>query len=177
MAISPEFKDAVDEKRMMRVRIMLKDSMVADPTLQSFDDMIQYAQRHLPDLFDDHDGEELNYDSTSWNKDYMDEQMVTAVNNFSKERVELLKRIVQNIYAARVQSIESGREKTSSGTAITKKQIGAGMVAGGAAVTAVGVCVLGGAEAAAGATIAGGVLAVAGAAAVVTGIVMIATDN
>ena len=39
-----------------------------------------------------HDGETLDYDTSSWTKDYLNQQMVAVVNNFSRERVDLLKR-------------------------------------------------------------------------------------
>lgn len=56
----------------------------------------------MKNLYDEHDGEKLKLDADSWNTDYMDSQMVKAVNNFSKERVDLLKRMVRYIYRDKI---------------------------------------------------------------------------
>lgn len=43
MAITNEFTEAVQSGKMMRVRIMLKDSLLVDPTAAQFDEMERYA--------------------------------------------------------------------------------------------------------------------------------------
>ena len=40
MAITNEFMEAVQSGKMMRVRIMLKDSLLVDPTAAQFDEML-----------------------------------------------------------------------------------------------------------------------------------------
>ena len=57
----------------------------------------------MKNLYDEHDGEKLKLDADSWNTDYMDSQMVRAkFSNFSKERVDLLKRMVRYIYKDKI---------------------------------------------------------------------------
>ena len=56
----------------------------------------------MKNLYDEHDGEKLKLDADSWNTDYMDSQMVKAVNTFSKERVDLLKHMVRYIYRDKI---------------------------------------------------------------------------
>ena len=73
MAISPEFMDAVNNNNGLLTRIMLKDSMVVDPTLEQYNERIKYASAHMSDLFDLHDGEKLNYDVSAWTKNYMNQ--------------------------------------------------------------------------------------------------------
>lgn len=142
MAITKEFIEAVESRNTLRVRIMLKDILLVDPTAAKFDEMEAYANSTLGNLYDKHDGESLTYDVTEWSKDYLNEQMVAVVNNFSKERIELLKGMVRHIYRDKVQKIRS--EQTSAQTqekhAVTQKHIGAGVTVAGAALAVVGIC-------------------------------------
>ena len=39
MAVTNEFKEAVDSGKKIRVRIMLKDIMLVDPTMRQFDEI------------------------------------------------------------------------------------------------------------------------------------------
>jgi hypothetical protein len=139
MAITSEFKEAVESRKKIKVRIMLKDSMLVDPTMRQFDEMLNYAKSKIGDLYDEHDDETLNYDRSEWGESYMNNQMVVVVNNFSKERVELLRNMVRYIYRDRVERMTSNNEyQPKSG--ITKKNVGIGMTFGGAATAVVGIC-------------------------------------
>ena len=51
MAITNEFRDAVQTGKKTRVRIMLKDMMLVDPTMKQFDEMLEFAKSNIPDLF------------------------------------------------------------------------------------------------------------------------------
>lgn len=164
--IAQEFEQAVEENKLMRVRIMIKDSMVVDPSLKEFKELLKYAESKLPNLFLAHDGEKLIYDITAWTKDYMDHQMVILINNFSKERIELLESVVQKVYGTRVKAIENERNQAKeSSSSLSRKQIGAGVTVAGAVIVVAGVCVSEGA------------IIVVGAVTAVAGIAMIITDK
>lgn len=165
MNITQEFRDAVKNKENRMVRIMLKDSLVVDPTFREFNEMIKIAESDITDLYDDHDGEVLKYDRNKWTKGYMDEQMVQVVYNFSKERVDLLKRICEHIYKERASKIESGKYNSEPKIVITQKQVGTGLSAVG-----VGTMVVGGA-------IKAPMIAAAGFVAGIVGATMIITDK
>ena len=146
MAITNEFKEVVQSGKVLRIRIMLKDSLLIDPTSKLFDEMLQYASEKLGDIYAEHDGEKLNYDKASWNEDYLNLQMVTLVDNFSKERVDLLKAMVRYLYkdkaekmeAERANKAERGSKEQSNG--LTRKQIGAGVTAAGGVAAVAGIC-------------------------------------
>ena len=104
MILAKEFVEAVNNKRKTKVRIMLKNSMLVDPSFKNFDNMLEYANNNMTDLYDLHNGEKLNNDSSAWDEDYMNQQMVAVVRNFSKERIELLKKIVQKLYGYKIQT-------------------------------------------------------------------------
>ncbi len=95
MALSDDFKAAVSQDKKTKVRIMMKDSLLLDPTGATFDEMANYAAK--PIFMDEHDGEVFKT-SDEWDEDYLNEQMVAVVNNFSAERIDLLKRMVKKLY-------------------------------------------------------------------------------
>ena len=98
MAISNEFIVAVEEDNKLRVRIMLKDMMVIDKSMKKFDEMLSYAQSRISDLYDIHDCEKFE-EKNSWTTTYMNAQLVKLLSNFSKERIEILKKIISHLYS------------------------------------------------------------------------------
>ena len=169
MSISADFTNAVKENQTERVRIMLRNSMMSDLTLRKFDEWISYAESELPDLYDEHDGEQFTSDITEWNQELLDDQSVTIIDNFSKERIAFLKKLCRHVYADKAEEmdreafIEEEKKKLNS-----KQLAGAGIVAGGAVAAVVGVAKVGTIGAAAGFGI-----AAAGLAAVAVGGVII----
>ncbi|GAK43200.1 hypothetical protein ACTHPH_00870 [Paenibacillus pasadenensis] len=96
MAITNAFINAVEAGNVRSIRIMMKDSLLVDPTFAEFNQMEQYA-RNINGLYDEHDGRELKEDKTSWNDDYMNKLMVQVVGNFSHDRISRLKEIVRHL--------------------------------------------------------------------------------
>lgn len=96
MAVTNEFREAVAAQNIRRVRIMMKDGLLIDPTGGSFDEMAEAAEG-LAGLYDEHDGRELVEDESAWDDDYMDRLMVQAVGNFSHERLEHLKKVLRRL--------------------------------------------------------------------------------
>lgn len=142
MSISQEFRNAVEDKNNLLVRIMLKDNMVLDPSMKEFNEMILYAENNIEDLYDEHDGEIFSNNKEDWTKEYMDEQMVNVIINFSKERIELLKKVCRYLYSDRIKKHQN--EVVSEEKAkiyITKKQVGTGLAVAGVATTVVGAIV------------------------------------
>lgn len=140
MAITNEFMETVQSGKMMRVRIMLKDSLLVDPTAAQFDEMERYANEKMGNIYTEHDGEILNFDVDAWNEEYLNQQMVTVVNCFSKERIDLLKGMVRYLYKDKANKIRSELNDTPNQSYITRKQVGTGVTVAGAALTVAGIC-------------------------------------
>lgn len=94
MAVTKAFYDSVENGNVLRVHIMMKDSLLADPTFEEFDAMEQAAQ-NMEGLYQPHDGRPFIIDCSQWNDAYMSKQMVQVVSNFSRERVAHLKEVVR----------------------------------------------------------------------------------
>lgn len=119
MALTSDFKDAVQNDKVTRVRIMLKDSLLLSSGGDEFQQMLDYAKGHMPKLMDEHDGERLkNLDE--WDEEYLNEQMVTVVNNFSKERIDLLVNMAKKMYKPQVTRTQLGASKSNYSSSDTK---------------------------------------------------------
>lgn len=97
MALTNAFHEAVSTGNVRRVRIMMKDSFLVDPSFREFNEM-ERAAATMHKLYDVHDGRALDENKEHWNKDYMDKLMVQLIGNFSKERIAHVKNIVQYLY-------------------------------------------------------------------------------
>ncbi len=141
MSINTTFKNAVLNREFIIVRDTLTNLMILDPTLSDFNEYLTYAEAHLPDLYDLQDQEVLKYDPSEWTTDYLDQQMATAIQNFSHERVDLLKKMCQKIYSGRIEEInhKKNQHQPKNQPSITKKQVGIGMMTGGTVLTGIGI--------------------------------------
>lgn len=93
--LSQEFISAVRSGNLLRVRIMLKDSLVIDPTFKQFNEMFNYARQTMAQLLVLYDGGALENDRSRWNKDVMNTELIEIVNNFSQERIDHVKQVVR----------------------------------------------------------------------------------
>lgn len=148
MALTKAFKDAVQKGDKLGTKIMIKDIMIIDPSLKDYDEMIRYAEENMSDLYDIHDGEVLKNDPLDWTEDYLDEQMVVLIGNFSKERLALLKKIVRKLYY-KPQPKQVVKSSHSSGFSrkyasdpaewSTKKKVGVALAVTGGVIAVAGI--------------------------------------
>ena len=102
--VSPEFNSAIKTGNLLRVRIMLKDSLIVDPTFAQFNEMLAYARQGLPELLEPYDNGSLEDDRSKWDKDLMNMELVEIVNNFSQTRIDHLKRVISIVLADKIRS-------------------------------------------------------------------------
>lgn len=178
MALTNSFFEAINSGNVRRVRIMMKNSLLIDPTFNEFHEM-EKAASSMDNLYDPHDGKAFIEDRSQWDDNYMNTVMVKVLSNFSHERIEHLKEVVhylrpvarkvtenpvsdnhehKYIYTQNISYQEQKRRDQKNGDYCgTKVAVGLGAVAGGIAggvVTSVaGITVIGGV--AAGAVIGG----------------------
>ena len=94
MSLTNTFKEAVNSGNIQRIRIMMKNSLLVDPTFREFKEM-ENAADSVKGLYDIHDGKEFEVNKENWDDDYMDKQMVQVVSNFSHERIDHIKDVVR----------------------------------------------------------------------------------
>lgn len=94
MPLTKAFYEAIRTKNVRRVRIMLKNSLVVDPSFSEYQSMIDIAS-NLEGLFDEHDGKIFNNEKSFWNDEYVSKEMARLISNFSKERIDHLKDVIR----------------------------------------------------------------------------------
>ncbi len=97
MAISSEFAQAVRGGNKLRVRIMLKDSLLVDKTFRLFDEMKAYASAQGVSPWADADIP-LEKAEKPWTEDTMNYELTALVNDFTKEHVNYVKAIIAEVY-------------------------------------------------------------------------------
>lgn len=111
MALTNAFHDAVNSGNVRRVRIMMKNSLLVDPSFDEFCEM-EKASSAMEGLYDEYDGKEFIKDKSQWDDDYMDKMMVKLLSNFSHERIEHVKDIVRYLRPV-TKSVTPKQEQTS----------------------------------------------------------------
>ena len=120
MAITNEFKEAAKSGNILRLRIMMKDSLLVDKSFKQFDEMETFV-KDIDGLYDEHDGEDLSTDKSLWTIDYMNTKMVEIVNNFSHERINHLKAIVRHLYPSHQKSTITDKAQKIQQESIIKR--------------------------------------------------------
>lgn len=105
-----EFIDAVQAKDKDLVKIMLTNSLLVDPSGDTFDSMLEYAIKSLNDLIEEYDGGVLENDTSLWNKKYLDEQFIKLEDNFSKERIDFVKLLCSTILNEKLVEVDRKKE-------------------------------------------------------------------
>ena len=111
MALTKEFVEAVNQGSLLRVRIMLKDSLLVDTSFEQFNEMLKYAEPRLKGLLinDAEDTEEF-----SQSPDELNYILVGLVNNFSRRRIAHLKKLIQKVYPPKPKHVitDNGKART-----------------------------------------------------------------
>ena len=93
MSVSTEFKEMVARDSKNAVRSALANYLILDRSYALFDESFAYASSKM-NIVDIHDGQELTADREKWTEDYLNEQLVAVVINFSKERISHIKQVI-----------------------------------------------------------------------------------
>jgi len=126
MTISCEFAQAVQDKNLLRVRIMLKDSLLVDRTFSLFDEMQKYASsRGLNPWANSYCP--LEKAAKPWTEDTMNYELTALVNDFTIEHVDYVKAIISNVYKSSISSRQDSYVKQKSQGAETLRNQSAGV--------------------------------------------------
>jgi len=98
---------AVEERNVLHIKSALTSITLKDRNFSTgeFDEGLRYVEsKNIAGLYDDFDGEELKPES-EWNQDYWTYINVSLVDNFCKERIDLLKKIGRKIYPVQQKTV------------------------------------------------------------------------
>lgn len=162
MALTNAFHEAVQSGNVQNVRIMMKNSLLFDPTFVEFHAMEQ-ASSSMSDLYDAHDQKAFRTDPSSWDDDYLSEVTVDLIFNFSHKRLNHLKEVIRHLRpvaqkasqksyvtkptrpSPRPSSYEEEKRRNQERGDFIRSEVGIGAVAG--AVVGAGIAVIAGATA------------------------------
>lgn len=137
MAVDNAFKDAVKANKRTQVVVTLKNSVLLDPSLKTFDEELQYAEKRMPNLFEEHDGKNFKA-KNEWSDEYLYEVLADLNFNFSKERVAHLYELVPVVKADTIKEQEATKKASSNEKIkLDQKTVGTGTaIVGGIATVA-----------------------------------------
>lgn len=138
MAITSEFKDIVEKGNLIRTRIMLKDSLLVNSSGDNFKTMLEYAENHIESLFDEHDGETFK-GQEDWDENYLNEQLVKVVSNFSKDRIDLLLMMVQILYKSEKNTPHSTQKESPKPRLTSMQKAGISVATVGTVTAVIGI--------------------------------------
>lgn len=98
MALTPEFISAVSAKNLLRVRIMLKDSLLVDKSFYQFREMSTYVERCGVNFWKEKTEEIEKAPKSDWNMELMNLELTRLINDFTKERLKYCQSIIENVY-------------------------------------------------------------------------------
>jgi hypothetical protein len=91
---------AIEEKNIRKIRSAIGTYIMADPTDRKNEianGLSKIDQRGL-DIWEEHDGRELEADQAKWNKDYFTELQSQLETNFSKKRFNRTLQVGRYVY-------------------------------------------------------------------------------
>lgn len=94
--ISKEFQENIESGDIMNVRSALLDDLIIDRTFKTFNEDYKVASEKLSVLVP-YDGEPFEADPEKWDKEYLNQQKVALMVNFSKERIAHLQEVITKV--------------------------------------------------------------------------------
>lgn len=122
MALTPEFISAVSSRNLLRVRIMLKDSLLVDKKFYKFNAMIKYAEERSLNFWMENTEKLEIAPKDKWNVDLMNLELTRLVNDFTKERLNYCQRLIEKVYGLTLNTLPNSA--TQSQTTLTQKPSG-----------------------------------------------------
>lgn len=113
-----KYIDAVAERNLVKVRIMLADELLLDPRGKTFKEMLAYAKQNISNLFEVN--KEANFvispDRSIWDIDLVSEIKQDLISNFSVEKLALFQEVAMEVGKEKAKALaeEEYRERSNS---------------------------------------------------------------
>ena len=113
--LTDRFFKELDNKDIPKLRVMMKDSLLVDLSFKQFNEMSKYV-KNIEGMYDEHDDKACPFeeDKSKWDKKYMDKQLTQLfVGNFSKKRIEHIKKVITYIYSNEKKNVNESTNVTT----------------------------------------------------------------
>ena len=145
-----KFTKKVQDNDLYGVRLSLADEMLIDPRSNGFKEMLAYAEKYLPDLYETDNGAEYPQGESDWTKDLLYNLKYDLSKNFSREKLTLYVKMAQFVLKDKAESLEqeekgkilaTPEQETSRHGSTQYKNVYAGVAIAGVAVAVTGICI------------------------------------
>lgn len=99
MAVTKEFLQAVNDRNILRMRLIMKNCLLIDTSFKSFLEMEEVAKAHGINVWQNTSEFELIKREKPWSLDDMNYELTAIVNDFTKEHMNYLMDIIREVYA------------------------------------------------------------------------------
>ena len=97
MAVSSEFAKTVQEKNVLRIRIMLKDSLLVDKSFSKYKELLDYAEAQGIEVWMTQE-DPIEHAEKPWTLDLMNYELTALVNDFTRAHVQYVQKIITEVY-------------------------------------------------------------------------------
>ncbi len=130
MSLTEEFSSAVETKNLLRVRIMLKDSLLVDETFHQFAEMQKFAESKGVNFWMETTNELEILPKAEWNADLMNHELTKLINDFTKERLTYCQHIIKEVCSINSVSSQESSAPSHARTSRAGNTQGAGRTRG-----------------------------------------------
>lgn len=99
MAVTKEFLQAVNDRNILRMRLIMKNCLLIDTSFKNFLEMEAVAKAHGINVWQNTSEFELIKREKPWSLDDMNYELTAIVNDFTKEHMNYLMDIIREVYA------------------------------------------------------------------------------
>ena len=130
MAVSSEFEKTVQENHILRIRIMLKDSLLVDKSFSKYKELLTYAETQGVEVWMTQE-DPIEHAKKPWTLDLMNYELTALVNDFTREHVQYVQQIIKEVYkgegsqeSSQILQVGTGKQPTSSPPSSDVKKAG-----------------------------------------------------
>lgn len=98
MSVTKEFMQAIEDRNILRIRLMMKNSLLLDTTFNDFRKMENIARNHGIDIWQRTSQSTLPKRKKQWSLDDMNYELTSIVKDFTKEHMQYLMEIIDELY-------------------------------------------------------------------------------
>lgn len=101
-----EFIDAIESNDIITARLIISNELLLNPKGDTYREMKEYAEANVPELYEVHDGGQLDFDEDSLSVDLLVQIKNELDSNFSRERIAVYEHVAGIVLREKIESEE-----------------------------------------------------------------------
>lgn len=147
-----KFIKAVESGDLVSVRLFIANELMLDPRGESFNEMKNFAEAKISNLYDVDNGKSYSSVNTEWNEDLLFSIKNDLDDNFSKEKLAIYEKVAKYVLNDKAEELKKEAFRSSSTSTThrpenvgkaqkeSNKKLYTGITIGSAAVAVTGLC-------------------------------------